>query len=56
MNGAELEFDPFTEKMWYHEFDPHSVEPIPQADLKVDSKLVNKRSESVKDFLNKSNI
>ena len=42
--------------MWHHLFDPHSVEPIPMVEINSDKKPLQKRSESVKDFLNKSNI
>ncbi len=41
-------------QMWHYKFDPHSLEEIPQTDLKPLPKQI--RSESVKDFLNKSNI
>ncbi len=44
--------------MWHHSFDPHlHVEAIPEAELKhIVSKFFSQRSESVHDFLNKSNI
>lgn len=42
--------------MWHFSFNPHSVEIIPQADLKPQPKSIFQRSESVHDFLNKSNI
>eukprot|EP00347_Sterkiella_histriomuscorum_P020493 403337591 len=50
-----LDFDPYKEQMWHHSFDPHTVEPIPMTDIAHDMKNY-KRSETVLDFLNKSNI
>jgi hypothetical protein len=53
----ELDFDPIKEQMWHHRFDPHSVDQVPMADLKQEgTRNTHQRSESVKDFLNKSNI
>lgn len=51
----DLDFDPFKEQMWHHKFDPHSVEPIPLAELKQEG-VKQVKSESVQDFLNKSSI
>ena len=50
------DIDPFDAQMWHYSFDPHSVEQIPLADLKLPPKTVHQRSESVSEFLNRSNI
>jgi hypothetical protein len=49
------DFNPFEYQCWHYKFDPHSdVEEIPMAELKPVQKHV--RSESIKDFLDRSNI
>ena len=47
----------FETKMWHHKFDPHSVPAVPMAELiqKTQTKQ-HQRSESVKDFLNRSKL
>lgn len=49
-----LRSDPMKTKMWHYKFDVHSVPAIKLADLKPQVKGV--RSESVKDFLNRSKL
>ncbi len=46
-------------KMWHHKFDPHSVPAVPMAELKQktsSSTHHHQRSESVKEFLNRSKL
>jgi hypothetical protein len=52
----DIEIDPVETQMWHFIFDPHLVEQIPEADLKPHPKSFYQRSESVQDFLNKTNI
>jgi hypothetical protein len=53
----ELDFDPIKEQMWHYKFDPHTVEPVPMVELISNgTRNTHQRSESVKDFLNKSNF
>lgn len=50
------EIDPLEAQMWHYLFDPHEVEEIPPAELKPHPKQFYQKNESIKDFLNKSNI
>jgi hypothetical protein len=47
--------DPLATKMWHHKFDPHVVPGVPLADLKPQVSRPQ-RSESVKEFLNRSKL
>lgn len=49
-----LKSDPLKTKMWHYKFNVHSVPTIKHAELKLQVKGV--RSESVKDFLNRSKL
>lgn len=42
--------------MWHHSFDPHSVASIPLAELKPQPMRTHQRSESVRDFLDRSKL
>jgi hypothetical protein len=49
-------FSPQKVQMWHHKFDPHSLSDIPMAKLhEQPSHLVSHRSQSVQDFLKKTN-
>jgi hypothetical protein len=43
--------------MWHHKFDPHGVPAVPMAELSQKAPTKHhQRSESVKDFLNRSKL
>lgn len=54
----DIFFDPIKNQMWHHKFDPHSqVQTLPEATLKPQPQsLMTHRSQSVKDFLNQTNV
>lgn len=54
--GAMSYANVFETKMWHHKFDPHCVPAIPMAELKQKGTSNHQRSESVKDFLNRSKL
>jgi hypothetical protein len=55
-SDAALFADPFKTKMWHRSFNPHSVPSLEPADLKPMPAQRYGRSESVKDFLDKSKL
>ena len=42
--------------MWHHKFDPNSIDPLPLAQLQPLPRGIGQRSESISDFLHKSQI
>jgi hypothetical protein len=66
--SPEAMSDPFTTQMWHYKFDPHSVPDVPLGELKpmpgatkvyggaMLGRDAGRRSETVKDFLDRSNI
>ena len=54
---AETFKDPFLTQMWHYKFDPHSVPVVPSAPIDpLPTSTGHRRVETVKDFLDKSNI